>query len=90
VTTMNRAAICPQESRLAPIVLQYVHRGLGWLLLCCSMFTGVSAGSYFAAVCPHESRLAPAQPLTELVLGIKRPVREAGHLPSSSVTVKKS
>jgi len=42
----------------------------------------------YAAVCPHQSRLAPLQPSTELVLGVKRPVREAGHVPSSSVEVK--
>ena len=41
-----------------------------------------------AAVCPHESRLAPIQPSTKLVLGVKRPAREPGHLPSSSVKVK--
>ena len=43
---------------------------------------------YYAAVCPHQSRLAPFQPPTELVLGVKRPVLEAGHVPSSSVEVK--
>jgi hypothetical protein len=38
-----------------------------------------------AAVCPHEFRLAPIQPSTKLVLGVKRPAREAGHLPSVKV-----
>jgi hypothetical protein len=41
-----------------------------------------------AAVCPHESLLAPVQPSTKLVLVVKRSVREAGHLPSSSVKIK--
>ena len=41
-----------------------------------------------AALCPHESWLAPIEPSTKLVLGVKRPVREAGHLSSSSVKVK--
>lgn len=41
-----------------------------------------------AAVCPHESRLASNQPSTKLVLGLKRPVREAGNINSSSVRVK--
>jgi hypothetical protein len=41
-----------------------------------------------AVVCPHESQLAPIQPSTKLLLGVKWPVLEAGHLPSSSVKVK--
>jgi hypothetical protein len=39
------------------------------------------------AVCPHESA-GFCQPSTKLVLGVKRPVREVGHIPSSSVKVK--